>query len=209
MKFLDCGVETLGIYPLVDNADKLEALYKAGISTAQLRVKNISIESVESQIIEAIKVSEKFGARLFINDYWQLAIKHNAYGVHLGQEDVLEADIEAICEAGIRLGISTHIESEIDKVLHIRPSYLAIGPIFKTNSKKMTYSPVKVERLKKWAKNLGYPIVAIGGIDLESIEAIVKTKSVNGIAMISGVLENGKVSEAKVKELISIFRKSF
>jgi len=208
VKFLDCGTVPLGIYPVVDSVDKLEPLYEAGISTAQLRVKNIPMLDVEHQIVKAIEVSQKFGARLFVNDYWKLAIKHNAYGIHLGQEDILEADMEAIYNAGIRLGISTHTTAEIDIALNIEPSYLAIGPIFETNSKKMVYNPVGIEDLKKWSRNLDYPIVAIGGINLETIEAVVQTKSANGIAMIAGVLEKGIVSGAKVKKLISIFNKA-
>ena len=209
MKFLDCGDTPLGIYPVVQRAYKLEALYQAGITTAQLRVKDMQDEILEVEIVDAIRISEAYNARLFVNDFWELAIKHKAYGIHLGQEDILEADISAICDAGIRLGISTHTTDEIQIALDIEPSYVAIGPIFETNSKKMVYKPVGIEDLKRWSSNVDYPIVAIGGINLDTIEQVVQTKAANGVAMIAGVLEKGEVSEKKTKALIEIFEKAW
>jgi len=209
MKFLDCGRKPLGIYPVVDKSYKLKALYDAGITTAQLRVKILQGESLEKEIVEAIKISKIYNARLFVNDYWELAIKHKAYGIHLGQEDILEADIQAIYNAGIRLGISTHTTAEIQIALDIEPSYVAIGPIYKTNSKKMVYHPVGLADLQRWAKDVDYPVVAIGGINLNSIEPVVDTHGANGVAMIGGVLEKGEISVSKTKALIEIFDKAF
>jgi len=208
MKFLDCGTKPLGIYPVVQRAYKLEALYQAGITTAQLRVKDMHNEELEAEIVKAIKISEAYDARLFVNDYWELAIKYNAYGIHLGQEDILEANIQAIYDAGIRLGISTHTTDEIQIALDIKPSYVAIGPIFETNSKKMVYNPVGIEDLIRWSKNVDYSVVAIGGINLESIHKVVDTRAANGVAMIAGVLEEDEVSEKKTKALIAIFEKA-
>ncbi len=205
MKFKNCGTTPLGIYPVVDQAYKLESLYQSGITTAQLRVKNRKSDELENEIVEAIKISEKYDARLFVNDFWELAIKHNAYGIHLGQEDILIANIEAIYQAGIRLGISTHTTDEIKIALDIEPSYVAIGPIYETTSKKMVYNPVGIEDLKRWADGVDYPVVAIGGINLDTIQSVVNTKSANGIAMIQGVLEEGEVSKRKTIKLIETF----
>ena len=208
MKFKDCGHTPLGIYPVVERTYKIEALYQAGITTAQLRVKDMQDEILEAEIIKAIKISESYGARLFVNDYWEFAIKHKAYGIHLGQEDIIEADIGAIYNADIRLGISTHTTDEIQIALDIEPSYVAIGPIFETNSKKMVYNPVGIEDLKRWSRKVDYPIVAIGGINLKTIQHVVDTCTADGVAMIAGVLEKDEVSEKKTKTLIDIFEKA-
>ena len=207
MKFLDCGNTPLGIYPVVDRAYKLKPLYEVGIATAQLRVKDMSGDVLENEVIEAIAISKKFDARFFLNDFWELGIKHKAYGIHLGQEDIQEADVKAIYNAGIRLGISTHTTSEIQVAMAFEPSYLAIGPIFETTSKKMVYNPVGIEDLKSWAKDVDYPIVAIGGINIDNIQAVALTKSANGIAMISDVLENGEISKEKTIALMEAFEK--
>ena len=202
MKFLNCGNTPLGAYPLVDRADKLEILFSLGITTAQLRVKDLKNEALEKEIIKAIKISNKYNARLFINDFWELAIKHKAYGIHLGQEDLIDADLEAIHKANIRLGLSTHTTKEIEMALEIEPSYLAIGPIFETTSKIVNYDTVGIEELKKWSQNVPYPIVAIGGINLDNIQDIIEIPSVNGIAMISQFLENNNISLEKTKKML-------
>lgn len=205
MKFLNCGNTPLGAYPLVDRADKLEILFSLGITTAQLRVKDLKNEALEKEIIKAIEISNKYNARLFINDFWKLAIKHKAYGIHLGQEDLIDADLEAIHKANIRLGLSTHTTKEIEMALEIEPSYLAIGPIFETTSKIVNYDTVGIEELKKWSQNVPYPIVAIGGINLDNIQDIIEIPSVNGIAMISQFLEKNNISLEKTKKLLQYF----
>lgn len=206
MKFKDCGATPLGIYPLVDRAEKLETLFSLGITTAQLRTKDLKDEALEKEVKEAIRISNKYKARLFINDFWELAIKHKAYGIHLGQEDLVDANLKAIYEAGIRLGVSTHTTKEIEMALEIEPSYLAIGPIFETTSKVVAYDTVGIEELKNWSQNVAYPIVAIGGINLENIQDIVNIPSVDGIAMISELLDNGKISQNKTKKLLNFFK---
>ena len=208
MTFPPCNDTPLGIYPIVDSAAKLEPLYRCGITTAQLRVKDLSGEVLEQEILRAIKISEQYRVRLFINDHWQLAIKHSAYGIHLGQEDIQEADTQAILDAGIRLGISTHTPQEIDIALGFAPSYLAIGPIYPPISKKLTYPPVGTQKLKAWAKAVPYPIVAIGGITEENIAEVVAADAASGIAMISAVLDSeGNISKERTKVLIEAFNR--
>ena len=211
MKFPKCDELPLGIYPVVDRTDKLRPLYECGISTAQLRVKDMEGKALENEITKAIEVSEEFGARLFVNDFWQLAVKHRAYGIHLGQEDIRKADVQAIHDAGIRLGISSHTPKEIDIALGFEPSYLAIGPIFETTSKKMVYTPVGIEYLERWAEHVGYPVVAIGGISLETIDAVLNTRAANGVAMIQGVLTGDRtaVDKAKTHALVAKFNKAW
>jgi len=205
MKFPKCNEKPLGIYPVVDRAYKLKPLYEVGITTAQLRVKDMSDDKLENEVIEAIKISEEFNARFFLNDFWELGIKHKTYGIHLGQEDIQEADVEAIYDADICLGISTHTTDEIAIAMAFEPSYLAIGPIYETTSKKMVYNPVGIEDLKRWARDVDYPIVAIGGINIDNIQGVAETKSANGIAMISDVLEDGEISKSRTTALIEAF----
>ena len=103
----------LGLYPVVDSVEWIERLLNAGVSTIQLRIKDKTDEEVRDDIQQAIALGKKHNARLFINDYWQLAVELGAYGVHLGQEDLETTDLLAIHQAGLRLGISTHDEHEL------------------------------------------------------------------------------------------------
>jgi len=179
----------LGLYPVVDSVEWIERLLKAGVKTLQLRIKDKRDEEVESDVIAAIELGRRFNARLFINDYWQLAIKHQAYGVHLGQEDLETTDLSAIREAGLRLGVSTHDDMEIDVALAARPSYIALGHVFPTQTKQMPSAPQGLAQLARHIARLGdYPTVAIGGISLARAPAVLET-GVGSIAVVSAITQ--------------------
>jgi thiamine-phosphate pyrophosphorylase len=181
--------QRLGLYPVVDSVKWIERLLKAGVKTLQLRIKDKRDEEVESDVSAAIELGRRFDARLFINDYWQLAIKHQAYGVHLGQEDLETADLNAIREAGLRLGVSTHDDMEIDVALAARPSYIALGHVFPTQTKQMPSAPQGLAQLARHITRLGdYPTVAIGGISLERAPAVLET-GVGSIAVVSAITQ--------------------
>lgn len=185
--FPSCGEKPLGLYPIVDSSALLEKLLPLGVSTIQLRIKNKRDSELENEIKAAIYLANQHNARLFINDHWELAIQHGAYGVHLGQEDLHTADIQRIHAAGLRLGISTHCFHEVARAHAIRPSYYACGPIFETNSKAMSFAPQGLDNLSYWRRVLKHhPLVAIGGIHPGNMADVVKT-GVDGIAMISTI----------------------
>lgn len=195
----------LGIYPVVDSADWIERLLTLGVSTIQLRAKHLDGDALEAEIELAIKIARRYQARLFINDHWQLAIKHGAYGVHLGQEDLDGADINAIHDAGLRLGVSTHSFYETARAHALKPSYIAIGPVFATTSKHMPWIPRGLEGLSYWQHVLtNYPIVAIGGINYSRAQAI-NHLGINGIAMISAITEAEDPDEV-TKKLLALFK---
>jgi len=179
----------LGLYPVVDSLLWIERLLNAGVRTLQLRIKDKSEAEAEPDIAAAIALGKKYGARLFINDYWRLAIQYQAYGVHLGQEDMDVADLEAIRTAGLRLGLSTHDLTEMDRALSARPSYIALGHVFPTQTKQMPSAPQGLMQLAGHVRRLGdYPSVAIGGISLERAQAVLDT-GVGSIAVVSAITQ--------------------
>ncbi len=187
----------LGVYPVVDSLEWLQRCLQAGVKTIQLRVKDIAVDKLDAMIAQAVAIGQQYQARLFINDYWQLAIKHKAYGVHLGQEDIDVADLQAIQQAGIYLGVSTHSWYEITRAHSLKPSYIAIGPIYSTTTKVMTFAPQGLAQLKQWVDLIGsaYPVVAIGGIDLQRAEAVMAT-GVGSVAMVRAVTEADNYQQA-------------
>ncbi|ELY4303355.1 thiamine phosphate synthase [Cronobacter turicensis] len=177
----------LGLYPVVDSVGWITRLLEAGVRTLQLRIKDKSEAEVEADVAAAIALGQRYHARLFINDYWRLAIKHQAYGVHLGQEDLETADPDAIRRAGLRLGVSTHDDMEIDVALAVRPSYIALGHVFPTQTKQMPSAPQGLAQLAAHVERLGdYATVAIGGISLERAPAVLET-GVGSIAVVSAI----------------------
>lgn len=179
----------LGLYPVVDSVEWIERLLGAGVRTLQLRIKDKRDEEVEADVIAAIELGRKYNARLFINDYWRLAIKHRAYGVHLGQEDLETTDLKAIRAAGLRLGVSTHDDMEIDVALAARPSCIALGHVFPTQTKQMPSAPQGLEQLARHVERLNdYPTIAIGGISLERAPAVMTT-GVGSVAVVSAITQ--------------------
>lgn len=192
-----------GLYPVVDSYEWIEKLLKLGIKTLQLRIKDPDAPQLETAIKQSIQLAEQYSAQLFINDHWQLAIKHNAYGVHLGQEDLTEANLHAIQQAGLRLGISTHSYTEL-LIAHVyKPSYIALGHIFPTQTKAMPSKPQGLQRLRLYVALLApttIPTVAIGGISLERVAPVTAT-GVNGIALVSAITAANDVEQA-VRQLL-------
>ncbi|EOC1302237.1 thiamine phosphate synthase [Cronobacter dublinensis] len=179
----------LGLYPVVDSVGWIARLLEAGVRTLQLRIKDKTDADVEADVRAAIDLGKRYHARLFINDYWRLAIKHQAYGVHLGQEDLQTADLDAIRAAGLRLGVSTHDDMEIDVALAVRPSYIALGHVFPTQTKQMPSAPQGLAQLAAHVQRLGdYPTVAIGGISLARAPAVLET-GVGSIAVVSAITQ--------------------
>jgi hydroxymethylpyrimidine kinase/phosphomethylpyrimidine kinase/thiamine-phosphate diphosphorylase len=187
--FPDCDGE-LGLYPVVDSAEWIERLLPLGVKTIQLRIKQQAAEQLEAEIRRAVDISHRHGARLFINDHWQLAIRCGAYGVHLGQEDLDSADLAAIRAAGLRLGVSNHSYYELARAHGVRPSYLALGPIFPTTTKVMKFADQGLAQLEQWAALLkpAYTLTAIGGIGPERVAAVMAT-GVGSCAMVSAITQ--------------------
>jgi hydroxymethylpyrimidine kinase/phosphomethylpyrimidine kinase/thiamine-phosphate diphosphorylase len=193
-KSLNLAGKKLGLYPVIDSLYWLKRLLPLGLEIIQLRVKNLVESELEHIIIDAVKLAKDYHTRLFINDYWQLAIKHGAYGVHIGQEDLQDADLSTIQQSGIRLGISTHGCYEFLLAQQLQPSYLAIGAIFSTKTKDMTGQIQGLDNLRQVLAlrpekiRLQIPVVAIGGINLERAAEVVAT-GVESIAVVTALTE--------------------
>ncbi|MDV6315298.1 thiamine phosphate synthase [Idiomarina sp. HP20-50] len=193
-----------GLYPVVDSVEWIERLLALGIKTLQLRIKNPDARNLESDIRKSIQLAKDFSAQLFINDHWQLAIKHNAYGVHLGQQDLTDANLSAIQKAGLRLGISTHSYTELLIAHAYQPSYIALGHIFPTQTKAMPSKPQGLKRLGRYVQLLApdnIPTVAIGGISVDRVSPV-KATGVNGIAVVSAITA-AKDVELAVRQLLT------
>lgn len=186
-----------GLYPVVDSIKWLQRLLPLNLKIIQLRIKSKGAELSEI-IREAVTMAAGYNTQLFINDHWQLAIEHGAYGVHLGQEDLASADLSAIARAGLRLGISTHGYAELCRAIQIRPSYIALGHIFPTRTKDMPSAPQGPARLADYVslcKYHGIPTVAIGGIKLSNIDTVAATGT-DAIAVVRAITESDNPEDA-------------
>src|SRR5436305_6710712 len=176
-------------YPVVDSAAWVARLAKLGVGTVQLRAKDLDDGAALQIVTDALAATKGSGAKLVVNDYWRAAIVAGASHLHLGQEDLAEADLGAIREAGLTLGISTHDDNELATALAAKPDYIALGPIFPTTLKSMRFAPQGIAKIAEWKKRIGsIPLVAIGGIKLEHA-ADIFAAGADSIAVVSDVTQ--------------------
>ena len=177
-------------YPVVDSVAWVARLALLGVGTIQLRAKNLSNADALQTVNDALEVIKGTAARLVVNDYWRAAIEAGAQHLHLGQEDLAEADLDALRGAGLTLGISTHDDKELENALAVKPDYVALGPIFPTTLKSMRFAPQGIAKITEWKRRVGsIPLVAIGGIKLEQAAEIFAAGA-DSIAVVSDVTQN-------------------
>jgi len=161
------------VYPVVDSAAWVERLTALGVRLVQLRIKQQPETTVRAELHAAQRCCAARGAQLIVNDYWRLALETGCDFVHLGQGDLEGADLEALRRAGVRLGVSTHDERELERALALRPDYVALGPIYPTVLKAMPFAPQGLARIGEWKRRVGaLPLVAIGGLTLERLSGV-------------------------------------
>ena len=192
-------------YPIFDDSSWLKRLLPLGIKLVQLRVKDKSVDNVREQLINAKELCETYDATLIVNDYWELAIELRCDWVHLGQEDLDEADVGALKKRGIKLGLSTHDQDELDRALTFDPEYIALGPVYPTILKKMKWHEQGLPRVTEWKKYIrGIPLVAIGGMTVERTAEVFEAGA-DIISVVTDITLN-KSPEARVKSWIDATR---
>lgn len=198
-------------YPIVDSADWLMRLVPLGVKLVQLRMKETDgtipdKATQRSQIIRARDICAAHHCQLIVNDFWQIAIDEKCNYIHLGQEDLDDADLAAIRKADLKLGISTHSEEELDRALSFEPDYIALGPIYPTILKAMKWDPQGLEKIGKWKKRIGNtPLCAIGGISLERMPGVMEAGA--DIASVVTDITLNEMPEERCKKWINDTRK--
>ena len=177
-------------YPVVDSVAWVARLAALGVGTVQLRAKDLDDSRALQIVTDALAAVSGTSTKLVVNDYWRAAIVAGAKHLHLGQEDLVDADLKAIRDAGLTLGISTHDDAGLETALRAEPDYIALGPIFPTTLKSMRFAPQGIAKITEWKKRIGnIPLVAIGGIKLEHARDIFAAGA-DSIAVVSDVTQN-------------------
>jgi thiamine-phosphate pyrophosphorylase len=177
-------------YPVVDSLKWVKRLTALGVGTIQLRAKELNDSEALQLVSDALEATKGTPTKLVVNDYWRAAIVAGAQHLHLGQEDLAEADLGEIRNARLTLGISTHDDAELETALRANPDYVALGPIFPTTLKSMRFAPQGIPKITEWKKRIGdIPLVAIGGIKLEQA-ADIFAAGADSIAVVSDVTQN-------------------
>lgn len=197
------------IYPIIDvdlcrhrGIDPLGlagACLRGGATVLQVRQKSGASGAFLALVRSIVRQSGERQATIVVNDRADIALMAGAQGVHVGQEDLPVALVRAICGAGVRVGISTHTEAEVDAAFEEDVDYVAVGPIFGTATKETGYSARGLE-LVEYAARRGKPVVAIGGITVEGAR-VVRNAGATAVAVISDLLASGD-PEARVRDYL-------
>jgi thiamine-phosphate pyrophosphorylase len=191
-------------FPVVDSVAWVARLAALGVGTVQLRAKDLDDSQALQLVSDALAVTKGTKTKLVVNDYWRAAVVAGAKHLHLGQEDLDDADLKAIRDAGLTLGLSTHDDAELETALRAKPDYIALGPIFPTTLKSMRFAPQGIPKITEWKRRIGsLPLVAIGGIKLEQAPAIFAAGA-DSIAVVSDVTQNAD-PDARVRAWLDTF----
>lgn len=192
-------------YLIVDDVSWLRRLLPVGVKLVQLRIKDRSDPEIREQVVTARSLCARAGACLIVNDYWRIALDEGCDFVHLGQSDLDEADVPALKQAGVRIGISTHSHEELERALTFSPDYIALGPVYPTTLKVMPWAPQGLERITEWKRLIEpIPLVAIGGLTVERLADVFKAGA-DSAAVVSDVIRHA-TPELRAREWIDATR---
>jgi thiamine-phosphate pyrophosphorylase len=193
-------------YPIVDSAAWVARLVGVGAKLIQLRVKDADEAVLRREARAAKAAAAVMGATLILNDYWRVAVEEGIDFVHLGQGDLDTADIKAIRRAGIRIGVSTHDDAELDRALALSPDYVALGPIYPTKLKAMAFAPQGLDKIRLWKRRVGaLPLVAIGGLTVERAKLCLAAGA-DSAAVVTDITLNAD-PDARTREWIAATRR--
>lgn len=192
-------------YPIFDSTDWLRRALPLGVKLVQLRIKDKPPAHIAAEVALARDLCAAHGATLVVNDYWQAAIEARVGWLHLGQEDLDEADLPALRRAGIRIGISTHDEAELERALALSPDYIALGPVYPTILKKMKWHQQGLPRLSQWKAQIGdLPLVGIGGMSVARAPGVLAAGA-DIVSVVTDITLNAD-PEARIREWIEATR---
>ncbi|MEL7428525.1 MAG: thiamine phosphate synthase [Pseudomonadota bacterium] len=192
-------------YPILDSASWIERLVPLGIKLVQLRSKDLPVEDTRAEIMRSKDVCDAHDCQLIVNDHWQLALEEGCDFVHLGQEDLDDADLDAIRGAGVRLGVSTHDHLELERALDLLPDYVALGPVYPTILKKMKWTEQGLDRVSEWKRLIGdLPLVGIGGLSVERAPGVLEAGA-DIVSVVTDITLNDD-PERRVREWIHVTR---
>lgn len=155
-------------YPIFDHPDWLARMLPLGVKLVQMRIKDLPADETRAALQRSKQLCDAAGAIMVVNDFWEMAIDLDCDWIHLGQEDLDDADMVAIRRAGLKIGISTHDEDELDRALAEQPDYVALGPVYPTILKKMKWVEQGLDRVQQWKNRIGdLPLVGIGGMTID------------------------------------------
>jgi thiamine-phosphate pyrophosphorylase len=203
---LDADAAARAGWPILDLA---AAFLRGGARFLQLRAKSMPGDAFLATASALVQLAHHHGARLVINDRADIARLTGADGVHVGQDDLPPAAVRALVGTEPVVGLSTHTLAQVDAAVGEPVTYLAMGPVFGTVTKQTGYEKVGLDMVREAARRAaarGLPLIAIGGITLETASSVVDAGAAS-VAVIGDLLATGD-PEARVRAFVERLSRS-
>jgi thiamine-phosphate pyrophosphorylase len=192
-------LDNIGLYFITDRnltnktiiSDAISAI-NAGVKIIQYREKELSTREMYQEAKVIREITKDKGTILIINDRIDIALAVNADGVHIGQDDMPFEIAKEILGADKIIGLTVHNVDEAIVAEKLGADYLGVSPIFSTTTKKDAGKPAGLELIKKIKENVKTPLVAIGGINYDNIDEVLKV-GIRNVAVISAIVTKDDV----------------
>jgi thiamine-phosphate pyrophosphorylase len=176
-----------------------QQLCDGGSDLIQLRAKNSSPDEIRALAKKVAPIIQRANVGFVINDHLEIAQEVGADICHLGQEDFFDAGYKNVSElkpknSNLKIGLSTHAPAQAERALAAGADYIAIGPIYATDTKP-TAKPVTLDYVRWAAAHATVPWFAIGGINLQTINAVLAAGA-NRICVVSAILNATDIAKA-------------
>ena len=190
---MNCDKGSMLLYAVTDRAwtgrqnlyEQVECALKGGVTCVQLREKELNDEDFLQEAFRLSALCKKYNVPFLINDNIEIAVKCNANGVHVGQEDMTAKEVRKILGENKIIGVSVHSVEEALEAVENGADYLGVGAMFSTST-KTDVDVLPTDTLKAICHAVSIPVVAIGGINKANISQLSRT-GVDGVALVSAI----------------------
>lgn len=187
-----------GLYAVVDDgaradltlAEQARVLARAGVRVAQVRCKRAVGRAAWEAVCAAVEALRAAGVVALVNDRVDWALLSGADGAHVGDEDLPPSEARRLLGPDRLLGVTVRGAAGAREAAAAGASYVGLGPVFATRTKEVQAPVLGLERLRREVEGTPLPVVAIGGIGLETVTAVART-GVHGVAVVSDLWSGG------------------
>lgn len=198
---MKCDKKAMLLYAVTDRAwvgkqslyEQIESALKGGATCVQLREKNLNDEEFLKEAMEISVLCKQYAVPFFINDNVEIAVKCQADGIHVGQEDMEVVQVRQRVGADMIIGVSVHSVKEALEAVENGADCLGVGAMFSTST-KTDADVLSKETLRDICAAVEVPVVAIGGIDKTNISQLAGT-GVDGVALVSAIFASDDIEK--------------
>lgn len=177
--------------------EQVELALKGGVTCVQLREKELGFNEFLKEAISLKKLCAAYNTPFIVNDNVEIAVKSNADGIHIGQNDMKLCDVRKIVGNDMIIGVSAQTADQARNAERNGADYLGVGAVFNTTT-KLDADFVPYSTLKEICESVSIPVVAIGGISADNMMQL-SGSNVDGAALVSAIFSADSIESECIK----------